>query len=101
MAWQPIRFRQDRYVRLFLLLKTGIVVVAKRSGRHLSCEHQVHEFGLRIGENVTDFPARNIGFNLSLLRKFESLPRKKELALITYLLPSFLLASSLQPYADA
>ena len=79
MAWQPIRFRQDGYVRLFPLVKSGIVVVAKRSGRHRFYENQVDNLVLRIDKNVTDFPRRNIGFNSGLLRKFESPPRKEEL----------------------
>ena len=67
MAWQASRFSQDRYVRLFLGVKCGIIVVAERSGRHLFRENQVNEFVLRIDKNVTDFSGRNIAVDLRFL----------------------------------
>ena len=77
MARQTGRFRQNGYLRSFAVVKGGIIIVAKGSGGHLFCQNQVDEFVLGTGKNVTDFPARNIGFNLSLVQKFESLLRKE------------------------
>ena len=71
------RFRQDGYVRLFPLAESSIVVVAEGSGGDPFGEHQVDEFVLRIGKNVTDFSRRNIGLDSAFLRKFKSQPRKK------------------------
>src|SRR5262245_9637466 len=79
MAWQLLSFSQDAYVRLFRLAESGIVVVAERTGGDLFGEHQVDEFVLRVGKNVTDFPGGNIGLDSALLRKLKSQPRKEEL----------------------
>src|SRR3972149_3212794 len=50
---------KNGYVRFFLLVKRTVVVVAKRSSRHLFCENLVDEFFLRVGKDVTDVPGRN------------------------------------------
>src|SRR5262245_15807441 len=79
MARQTGRFPQDGYVRLFAFFKSGIIVIAERSGRYLFCQNQVDEFALRVNKNITDFPLRSVGLTFSLGQKLEALLREEEL----------------------
>jgi hypothetical protein len=68
MTRQTGGLRQDGYLGFFVAVKRGVVVVAESSGRDFFREDQIDELMLRLGENVTDFAARDNGVNLSLRR---------------------------------